>query len=103
MLKYLNLILFNDDEFIKMSLINLDIEKKHNVTFLLSKNKHVFFHVGGIGEFRSSLSVNPKRKIGIIVLGNSSGVKRGNVHYICKMIYNDIRRNRLFEKVYLEN
>lgn len=98
MQKFLNLILFSEDDIIKRSITHFDFEKKHNVTFLLSKNKHVFWHVGGNGQFRTSLTLNPRRKIGVIVLGNSSGVLSGNVHYLCKMIYNDIRRNRLFEK-----
>ncbi|NLB85267.1 MAG: beta-lactamase family protein [Acholeplasmataceae bacterium] len=98
MRKYLDLMLNSDDDIIKRSLTNFDDEKAHNVTFLLSKNRRVFWHVGGAGQFRSSLTLNPRRKIGVIVLGNSSGVISGNVHYISKMIYNDIRRNRLFEK-----
>lgn len=83
------------EDYIKESFLILDEHKKHNYSFFISKNHHVYTHIGGVGTFRSSISINPKRKIGIVVLSNSIGRRRGNVGYLNKMIYYFIRRNKI--------
>ena len=58
------------------------------------------WHVGGVGTFRSSVIINRKRKIGVVVLGNSKGVASANVHYLAKMLYSEMKINKInFEKV----
>ena len=84
-----------EDEYIKLCFALPELEQKHNYAFFLSKNQHVYYHVGGVGTFRSSLAINKLRKIGIIILCNVKGKKRGNVSYLNKMIYNYIRRNKI--------
>ena len=83
------------DDYIRNAFLILDEHKNHNYSFFLSKNHHVYSHIGGVGTFRSSISINPKRKIGIVVLSNSIGRRRGNVSYLNKMIYYFIRRNKI--------
>ena len=84
-----------DKSYIKTSFSTTDEEVEHNLTYFLSKRKKSFWHVGGAGTFRSSMIINPNRKIGIIVLGNQVGRLNGNVHYLAKMIYTDIRRHKI--------
>lgn len=84
-----------NEPFIKES-FNCDKEdEKHNLTWFLSKRKTSFWHVGGAGTFRSSMIINPKRRIGLVVLGNQMGRKSGNTHYLAKMIYTNIRRHKI--------
>ena len=68
---------------------------KHNLAFFLSKNKHVYYHVGGAGTFRSNIAINKKRKMGVVVLSSAKGCRKGNVSYLNKMIYNYLRRNKI--------
>lgn len=89
------LIIRKDDDFIKKSFATTEEEIEHNLTYFLSKRKKSFWHVGGAGTFRSSMIINPNRQIGVIVLGNQVGRLNGNVHYLAKMIYTDIRRHKL--------
>ena len=83
-----------EDGFIKKSFSSDIDDTEHNLTYFLSKRKTSFWHVGGAGTFRSSLIINPKREIGVIVLGNQVGYKEGNAHYLSKMIYTNLRRNK---------
>ena len=36
-----------------------------------------------------------KRKIGVVVLGNSKGVASANVHYLAKMLYSEMKINKI--------
>lgn len=64
------------------------------------KKSNQLWHVGGVGTFRSSVVLNKKRKIGVIVLGNSKGVASANVHYLAKMLYSEMKIGKIdFEKV----
>lgn len=57
------------------------------------------WHVGGVGTFRSSAIINRRRKIGVVVLGNSKGVASANVHYLAKMLYSEMKINKIdFQK-----
>ena len=59
------------------------------------KKSNQLWHVGGVGTFRSSVVLNRKRKIGVIVLGNSKGVASANVHYLAKMLYSEMKIGKI--------
>ena len=59
------------------------------------KKSNQLWHVGGVGTFRSSVILNKKRKIGVAVLGNSKGVASANVHYLAKMLYSEMKINKI--------
>lgn len=59
------------------------------------KNSNQLWHVGGVGTFRSSVIINRKKKLGVMVLGNSKGKKSANVHYLAKMIYSELKLKRI--------
>ena len=59
------------------------------------KRSNQLWHVGGVGTFRSSLIFNRKRKLGIVVLGNAKGKSSANVHYIAKMLYSELKKNKI--------
>lgn len=86
------------------------ITKAHKIcTASLSENKNIatcigwhtykksnqLWHVGGVGTFRSSVIFNKKRKLGVVVLGNSKGVSSANVHYLAKMLYSEMKINKI--------
>lgn len=56
------------------------------------------WHVGGVGTFRSSIIINKKSQVGVAVLGNAKGIKNGNIHYIAKQLYSEIKRNKIYLK-----
>ncbi len=64
------------------------------------KNSNQLWHVGGIGTHRSMLIINKEKKIAVIVLGNSKGKRKGNVCYICKMLYSYLKKTRNIESLY---
>lgn len=59
------------------------------------KRSNQLWHVGGVGTFRSSIILNKRRKIGVVVLGNSKGIACANVHYLAKMLYSEIKINKI--------
>ena len=86
--------------FVKYELNNNDglefnILDKHNLTYFTTKKGSIFYHVGGVGYFRSAMLINPKRKIGIVVMGNNIGKRGANPYYIAKLLYTAIRRNKI--------
>lgn len=74
-------------------------EKRGNVGSCLGwhtyKKSNQLWHVGGVGTYRSSMIFNVKKGISIIVMGNSKGKRSANVHYLAKLLYSDIKRNKL--------
>ena len=63
------------------------------------KKSNLLWHVGGAGTFRSSIIINKKRRLGVVVLGNSRGVTSANVHYLAKMLYNEMKIRKIdFQK-----
>lgn len=95
MTNFIDMLINKNDEYINDAFQIDQTDDKHNTTFFLSKNHHVYSHIGGVGTFRSSLSINKKRKIGIIILSNHKGYRKGNVSYLNKMIYNYLRRGKI--------
>ena len=59
--------------------------------------------MGGVGTFRSSVIFNKKRKLGVVVLGNSKGVASANVHYLAKMLYSEMKINKINFKAISED
>ena len=83
-----------DDGYIRLGFQIDNDDIKHNTTFFLNKRKTSYWHVGGVGTFRSSMIISPKREMGVVVLGNQVGRREGNVHYLSKMIYTSLRRHK---------
>lgn len=59
------------------------------------KRSNQLWHVGGVGTFRSSIIFNKKRRLGVVVLGNSKGKNSANVHYLAKMLYSELKINKI--------
>jgi CubicO group peptidase (beta-lactamase class C family) len=59
------------------------------------KKSNQLWHVGGVGTFRSSIIINKKRRMGVVVLGNSKGIASANVHYLAKMLYSEMKINKI--------
>lgn len=101
MTEYAALQLKEIHSFIKTShkLWENSFEKHGNVGSCLGwhtyKNSNQLWHVGGVGTYRTSMIFNVKKGISIIVMGNSKGKKSANVHYLAKLLYSDIKRNKL--------
>ncbi|MBR5473549.1 MAG: beta-lactamase family protein [Clostridia bacterium] len=59
------------------------------------KKSNQLWHVGGVGTFRTSIILNKKLKLGVAVLGNAKGRASANAHYIAKMLYSELKNNRI--------
>ena len=59
------------------------------------KNSNQLWHVGGVGTFRTSVIFNKHLKLGVAVLGNAKGKTSANAHYIAKMLYSELKNNRI--------
>lgn len=59
------------------------------------KKSNQLWHVGGVGTFRTSLILNKHLRLGVAVLGNAKGTASANAHYIAKMLYSELKNNRI--------
>ena len=59
------------------------------------KKSNRLWHVGGAGSFRTSVVFDKKRKIAVCVMGNAMGVGSANVHYLAKMLYGEMKANKI--------
>ena len=59
------------------------------------KKSNQLWHVGGVGTFRTSVIFNKRLKLGVAVLGNAKGKAAANAHYIAKMLYSELKNNRI--------
>jgi CubicO group peptidase (beta-lactamase class C family) len=59
------------------------------------KKSNQLWHVGGVGTFRSSVIFNKKNRVAVAVLGNAKGVASANVHYLAKMLYSELKINKI--------
>ncbi len=59
------------------------------------KRSDQLWHVGGVSTFRASLIANRRRRLGVVVLGNSKGINSANVHYIAKMLYSELKLKKV--------
>ena len=101
MTEYASLQLKEELSYVRLShkLWENSFQKHSNVGTCLGwhtyKKSNQLWHVGGVGTYRSSVIFNVKRRIAIVVLGNSKGKKSANVHYLAKLLYSDIQRKKL--------
>ena len=59
------------------------------------KRSNQLWHVGGVGTFRTSIIVNKKLRLGVVVLGNAKGRASANAHYIAKTLYSELKSKRI--------
>ena len=99
MLKYICHQIENKSQYIVDAHNVVDIKSRNNIKMCKGwhtyNNSHQLWHVGGVGTFRSSIIVNKHLKLGIVVLGNTKGISKANVHYIAKMLYSDLKMKRI--------
>lgn len=100
MLKYISLQIESEESFITDAhIVSKEVEVKDSIR--ICKGWHTYnnskrlWHVGGVGTFRSSIIINRYDKIGVVVLGNSKGIKSANVHYLAKMIYSELKIKKI--------
>ena len=101
MLKYISLEIESKEPYIfdshKVCLNSFS--KKSNIGMCVGwhtyKKSNQLWHVGGVGTFRSSIIFNKVKKTGVVVLGNAKGIKKANVHYLCKMIYSELKIKKI--------
>ncbi len=62
------------------------------------KKSNQLWHVGGVGTFRSSVIFNRTRGLGVVALGNTKGKSTANIHYIAKMLYSELKMNKIKPK-----
>lgn len=100
-LKYLSLQIESDAPYIAdaHSVCKNSLLKNDNHTMCIGwhsyKQSNQLWHVGGVGTFRSSVIFNKKLKLGVVVLGNAKGKASANAHYIAKMLYSELKNNRI--------
>ena len=100
MLKYINIQVESEEAYIKNAhVLSEEIESYNNIRICKGwhtyQKSHQLWHVGGVGTFRSSIIVNKHHKNGVIVLGNTKGIKKANIHYIAKMIYSELKITKI--------
>ena len=105
MLAYISLQIESDAPYITAAhqICKESVSPKRNVATCMGWHTYTrsnqLWHVGGVGTFRSSVIINRKRKIGVVVLGNSKGRASANVHYLAKMLYSEMKIHKIdFEK-----
>ena len=100
MLKYLSLQIESKENYITDAHIVSDYVTS-NSKIRICKGWHTYvkshqlWHVGGVGTFRSSIIINKNSKLGVVILGNTKGVSSGNVHYLTKMIYSELKMKKI--------
>ncbi len=101
MLKYIELQAKSDEQFITRAhtLCEQSLSKKSKEAMCIGwhtyKNSNQLWHVGGVGTFRASIIINRKRDIGVAVFGNAKGRSSANVHYLAKMLYSELKINKI--------
>lgn len=100
-LKYLALQIESDEPYITSAHTACEASELKNNNHLMCIGWHTYkksnqlWHVGGVGTFRSSLILNKQLRLGVAVLGNAKGKASANVHYIAKMLYSELKNNRV--------
>lgn len=101
MLKYIKLEIESKERYISGAhkICMSTVSEKRNEACCIGwhtyKKSNQLWHVGGVGTFRSSIIFNKKRGLGVVVLGNAKGIRSANVHYIAKMIYSEMKINKI--------
>ena len=100
MVKYMEIEMYSNMEYIKnCHIVNEDTKKRKDRILICPgwhayKNGNHLWHVGGVGCYRSSVIISKNKRIGVIGLGNSCGKRNYNIHYLVKMLYSYLSRNR---------
>ena len=100
-LKYLALQIESDKPYITSAHTACESSELENNNHLMCIGWHTYkksnqlWHVGGVGTFRTSLIFNKRLRLGVAVLGNAKGTTSANAHYIAKMLYSDLKNNRI--------
>ena len=100
MLKYIAVQIESESKYIvEAHKTSDDVTTKNNLKICKGwhtyTKSHQLWHVGGVGTFRSSIIVNTHINTGVIVLGNTKGISGANVHYLAKMIYSELKINKI--------
>lgn len=100
MLKYLIIQIESNKQYITNAHnVSEDVKCKNHIKICKGwhtyDKSHQLWHVGGVGTFRSSIIINKHLKMGVVVLGNTKGISKANVHYITKMLYSDLKMKRI--------
>lgn len=105
-LKYLALQIEGDEPYITSAHTVCEDSQLKNDNHLVCigwhtyKNSNQLWHVGGVGTFRTSLIFNKPLGLGVAVLGNAKGKASANAHYLAKMLYSELKNNRIrFHKI----
>ncbi len=100
-LHYLTLQMESDAPYITAAHTVCDASKLRRSNHLMCLGWHTYqksnqlWHVGGVGTFRSSIIFNKERQLAVAVLGNAKGKASANAHYIAKMLYSELKNNRI--------
>jgi len=100
-LKYIALQIESDKPYIAYAHTVCESSELKNNNHLMCMGWHTYkksnqlWHVGGVGTFRTSVILNKRLKIGVAVLGNAKGKASANAHYIAKMLYSELKNNRI--------
>ena len=111
MMNYLSLELTSKEKYITSAhrICEKSISQGSNIATCIGWHTYVksnqLWHVGGVGTFRSSVIFNKKRQMAVAVLRNAKGVASANVHYLAKMLYSEMKINKiaLHGEVYEKN
>jgi CubicO group peptidase (beta-lactamase class C family) len=101
MLKYVAHQIESDEEYITKAheICERAISRKSNTVSCIGwhtyKKSNQLWHIGGVGKCRSSVIINRSRKIGVVVFSNSKGARSANVHYLAKMIYDEMKNRKI--------
>ena len=101
MMSYLTLQLTSKEKYITdaHSICQGSLSKNSNIATCIGwhtyKKSNQLWHVGGVGTFRSSVIFNKKSQTAVAVLGNAKGVASANVHYLAKMLYSEMKINKI--------
>jgi CubicO group peptidase (beta-lactamase class C family) len=100
-LKYLTLQMESDAPFIRAAHTVCEHSMIKNDNHMMCIGWHTYqrsnqlWHVGGVGTFRTSVIFNKQSGIAVAVLGNAKGTASANAHYIAKMLYSELKNNRI--------
>lgn len=100
-LNYLSLQLQSDAPYIRDAHTLCECSKIRNDNHMMCIGWHTYqrsnqlWHVGGVGTFRTSVIFNKRSGIAVAVLGNAKGTASANAHYIAKMLYSELKNNRI--------
>ena len=100
-LKYIALQIESDAPYIADAHTVCEASELKNDNHLMCMGWHTYkkanqlWHVGGVGTFRTSVIFNKRLRIGVAVLGNAKGKASANAHYIAKMLYSELKNNRI--------